>query len=175
MARIQDINITNGQIAYSNFGGNPTQYNPDGGQRNVTLVIDDANAEELAKEGWKIRLQEFEDGSSRYLLDVSFLFRTRNGQLRDPHIFIVRDNRLIHVTEETADALDHADIVSVDAVISPSYWEYAGRSGIKAYVSSMYLTIKENPIDAKYRKMMEESCPDVSGMDGDLPFDVNIE
>ena len=174
MARIPDINITEGKIAYSNFSGSPTQYNPEGGARSVTYVIPDGIADGLIKEGWKIRKQEFDDGTSRYLLDASFLFRTRNGQPRDPKIYIVRDNRLIHVTEDTADALDRADIVSVDAVIAASHWEYAGRSGIKAYVNSMYLTIKENPIDEKYRKMMEEAeaeVPDISSSD-ELPFPI---
>lgn len=172
MARIPDINITEGQIAYSNFSGAPTQYKPEGGERSVTFVIPDNIAEDLANEGWKIRLQEFDDGTSRYLLDTTFLFRTRNGQPRDPKIFIVRDKKLIHVTEETVDSLDHADIVSVDAVISPSYWEWAGKSGIKAYINSMYITIKENPIDAKYRKMMEEESPDMTNSIGDLPFPI---
>ncbi len=177
MARINDINITEGQIAYSNFSGRPTQFNPEGGSRNVTFVIPEDIAEGLIEEGWRVRRQEFDDGTYRYLLEASFLFRTRNGQPRDPKIFIVQDNRLIHVTEETADALDRADIVSVDAVISPSYWEYAGRSGIKAYINSMYITIKENPIDAKYRRMLEESeaevpeVPDISDTD-DLPFPI---
>ena len=174
MARIPDINITEGKIAYSNFSGSPTQYNPEGGSRTVTFVIPDDIADGLINEGWKIRKQEFDDGTSRYLLDAAFLFRTRNGQPRDPKIFIVRDNRLIHVTEDTADALDRADIVSVDAVIAASHWEYAGRSGIKAYINSMYLTIKENPIDEKYRKMMEEAeaeVPDISSSD-ELPFPI---
>lgn len=174
MARIPDINITEGKIAYSNFSGSPTQYNPEGGKRSVTFVIPDDIADELINEGWPVRKQEFDDGTSRYLLDAAFLFRTRNGQPRDPKIFIVRDNRLIHVTEDTADALDRADIVSVDAVIAASYWEYAGRSGIKAYINSMYLTIKENPIDEKYRKMMEEAeagIPDISSSD-ELPFPI---
>ena len=97
MARIPDINITEGKIAYSNFSGSPTQYTPEGGKRSVTFVIPDDIADELIDEGWPVRKQEFDDGTSRYLLDAAFLFRTRNGQLRDPKIFIVRDNRLIHV------------------------------------------------------------------------------
>lgn len=175
MARIPDINIEKGQIAYSNFSGSPTQYNPDGGSRTVTFVIPEEMVDDLLNEGWKIREQKFDDGTSRHLLDATFLFRTRNGQLRDPKIFIVRDNNtLIHVTEETVDALDRADITSVDAVLAASYWEYAGRSGIKAYINSMYITIKENPIDAKYRKMMEEAeaeVPDISSGD-ELPFPI---
>ena len=174
MPRIPDINITEGQIAYSNFSGNPTQYNPEGGKRSVTFVIPNEIADDLKAEGWPVREQNFDDGTSRYLLDAAFLFRTRNGQPRDPKIFIVRDKKLIHVTEDTADALDRADIVSVDAVIAASYWEYAGRSGIKAYINSMYLTIKENPIDAKYRKMMEEEPLFISNDidDDNLPFPV---
>ena len=133
MARIPDINLFDGKIAYSNFSGRPTQYNPDGGKRTVTFVIPDDIAPGLIEEGWKIRQQQFDDGSSRYLLEATFLFRTRNGQPRDPKIFIVRDNNnFVHVTEDTVDTLDRADIISADVCISPSYYDYAGKTGIKA-------------------------------------------
>jgi hypothetical protein len=172
MARVNDINLEGGQIAYSNFSGRPTQFNPDGGQRTVTFVIPEENAQSLMDAGWKIRQQTFEDGTYRYLLEAKFTFRTRNGQLRDPKIFIVRDgNKLVHVTEDTVDTLDHAEIVSVDAVLGAVYWEWGGKSGITAYINSMYLTIKENAIDEKYRRMLESMDDVPDGID-DLPFPI---
>jgi len=169
MPRVNDINITNGEIAYSNFAGRPTAYKPEGGVRTVTFVMPEEIVPDLQKDGWKVRRQEFEDGSYRYLLEATFLFRTREGKLRDPKIFIVRGNELIHVTEETVDTLDHAEIISADAVIGPYYYDYAGKQGIKAYLNSLYLTIKENPIDEKYRKMLKD-MPNLGN--DDLPFPI---
>ncbi len=157
MPRVNDINITEGQIAYSNFAGRPTQFNPNGGVRTVTFVIPNDIADQLKADGWNIREQVInDDGEVRYLLESKLTFRTREGKPRDPKIFIVRDDGLVHVTEDTVDTLDRADILSVDAVIGPSYWEWGGKKGIAAYINSMYVTIKENPIDEKYRKMIEE-------------------
>lgn len=174
MARVNDINITDGEIAYSNFSGRPTQFNPDGGVRTVTFVIPYDAADQLIADGWKIREQQIDDeGHIRYLLEAKFTFRTRNGQPRDPKIFIVRNDRLVHMTEETIDTLDRADILSVDAVLGASYWEWGGRSGITAYINSMYITIKDNPVDEKYRKMLDQMNDSILPTDdGDLPFPI---
>lgn len=177
MPRVNDINITDGEIAYSNFAGRPTTYRPEGGVRTVTFVIPNDLAQQLIVDGWNIREQTFvndPEREPRYLLEASFTFRTRTGQPRDPKIFIVRPDSLVHVTEETADALDRADIIKVDAVLAPYYWEHGNRKGIRAYVNSLYITIKENPIDEKYRKYIEQMNESILPTDNssDLPFPI---
>lgn len=174
MPRVNDINITDGKIAYSNFSGRPDTYNPNGGVRSVTFVIPDEISDALIADGWNIREQIFEDGDHRFLLSAKFNFRTKDGKPRDPKIFIVRPDSLVHVTEETADALDRAEILSVDAVLGPYYWEYGGKKGITAYVNSLYITIKENPIDEKYRKYIDQLNESILPTDnsGDLPFPI---
>jgi len=77
------------------------------------------------------------------------------------------------MTEETIDTLDRADILSVDAVLGASHWEWGGRSGITAYINSMYITIKDNPVDEKYRKMLDQMNDSILPTDdGDLPFPI---
>lgn len=178
MARVNDINIVNGEIAYSNFSGRPTTYKPEGGVRTVTFVIPSDAAPELQEAGWKIRRQEFPndpDREPRYLLEATLTFRTRNGQLRDPKIFIVRPDSLVHVTEETVDTLDRAEIVNADAVLGPYYWENGNKRGIKAYVNSLYITVKENPIDEKYRKYIDNLNESMLSTDDDLSLPFPIE
>lgn len=177
MARVNDINITDGIIAYHNFSGRPTDWKPEGGERTVTFVIPDDIAQNLINDGWNIRLQMPKDNERdpRYLLDCKIKYRTRNGTPRDPKIFIIRDDGYIHVTEDMVDTLDRADIVHVDAVIGPFFWEFGGRSGITACVNSMYLMVKENPIDEKYRKMIEEMNNSILPTDGDLDLPFPVE
>jgi hypothetical protein len=177
MPRVSDINITNGEIAYSNFSGRPTVYKPEGGNRTVTFVIPNDVAMDYQEAGWKIRRQEFPndpDREPRYLLEATLTFRMKNGQPRDPKIFIVRPDSLVHVTEETVDALDRAEIISADAVIGPFYWEHGNKRGIKAYINSLYITIKENPIDEKYRKYIDQLNESILPTDtsNDLPFPI---
>ena len=55
-----------------------------------------------------------------------------------------------YLNENTIASLDYAEILNVDLTINPYQWEVNGNSGVKAYLGTMYVTIQEDPLDAKY-------------------------
>ena len=54
------------------------------------------------------------------------------------------------MNEDTVTQLDVVDITDCDLSIRPYEWEMSGRTGITAYVDSMYVTIRENKFAEKY-------------------------
>ena len=71
---------------------------------------------------------------------------------RPPKIVCIPNltRRKVFITEQTVDSLDYVEILNVDLTINPYVWEVNGNSGVKAYLSTMYVTIAEDPLDAKY-------------------------
>jgi hypothetical protein len=52
--------------------------------------------------------------------------------------------------ESSIPILDFAEIESVDLIVNPYVWEVSGKSGVKGYVSKMYVTIVEDEFEKKY-------------------------
>jgi hypothetical protein len=52
--------------------------------------------------------------------------------------------------EEDLNILDWADIRKVDLTVRPYNYNVQGKTGVKAYLKTMYVTIQEDPWESKY-------------------------
>lgn len=154
---VSNIVMENARIIFRNFSGKEGQFNRPG-KRNFCLIVNEDIASHLAEDGWNVkylRPREEEDSPIPYIpVSVSY-------ENYPPKIYLISGKNKTLLDEESCGVLDHAEIENVDIVVRPYCWEVSGKSGVKAYVKNMYVTIREDEFEAKY-KMMDE--------DDDLPF-----
>ena len=147
MANVNNINIEGATIIWKNFSGERDRFNP--GKRGFSVVIDDTvMADELRQEGWNIKERPLQEGADPS--EQEWTLPVKLNMNRYTQVWLIVGNHKTLLDENTVAQLDVVDIIDCDISIRPYEWEMSGRTGITAYVDSMYVTIRENKFAEKY-------------------------
>lgn len=154
MAKNQVANITlnDCRIIFRNFSGKEGKFNP-AGRRSFCVILDNMLAADLEREGWNIKYlkpRDDEEEPQAYLQ-----VRVNYGNV-DPKIYMVVGKQKTLLDEDSVSSLDYAEIENVDLVIRPYEWDVNGKSGITAYVKTMYVTVARDEFADKYDFSDEE-------------------
>ena len=152
--KIDNIIIEDARLIFRNFTGREEKYNR-AGDRNFCVFIDDPDkVQQLIEDGWNIRVMApREEGEEpRHYIQVAVSFKNFPPKI----VLMTRRNRKGTVLDEESIAtLDFAEIRNVDLTIRPYSWVIQEgtrneKSGVKAYLKTMYITIEEDEFAEKY-------------------------
>lgn len=148
MSNDRSVLFENAKLIFRNFAGRATPFAP-AGRRTFAVVIEDHEfAKRLAADGWNVKFYEKKDEEDEDR-DPFITVRVR-FEPRPPRIVLLSSSGRNEISEEEVNLLDHADIAEVDLMITPFDWEVGGKTGTAAYLSNMYVTLRENELDLKY-------------------------
>jgi hypothetical protein len=140
------------RIVFRNFAGKEGQYNRQG-DRNFAVLLDDTVANAMAEDGWNIKWLKPREDAEEDETDQAYLQVSVNYKGRPPTVALITSRGRTNLDEDTIDMLDWADITNVDLIVRPYSWEVQGKTGIKAYLKSMFVTIEEDVLERKYAEM----------------------
>lgn len=152
------------RIVFRNFAGKEGQYNREG-DRNFAVILPDDLAKTLIEDGWNVKQMKTREDDAPgedppYYLQVSVNFKGR-----PPRITMITSRGRTNLTEDECEMLDWADIQNVDMIVRPYEWTVNGKSGIKAYLKSIFVTIQEDELELKYADL--DDVPSRSGRTDD--------
>lgn len=147
MERNNKLAIDNARIIFKNFTGKDDKFGREGDRSFSIVIEDDALAEQLANDGWNVKPLTPRDPDEKvnHFIKVKISFRVRS-----PKIWLLTNHKRTLLDEDTIATLQYARIENADVVVSPWRWEVNGKTGIAAYLETLYVKIEDDPFADKY-------------------------
>jgi hypothetical protein len=156
MARDNTILMEEVRIIFRNFTGRAGKYNKEG-EKNFAVLIDDTMANTLSQDGWNVKWLKPRDDDEDDTPPQAYLPVTVEYMKGiPPRCVMITSRGRTNLSADTVEILDGVDIKTVDMILNPYPWAVNGKSGITAYLKSLYVTIEEDALELKYADLDQQ-------------------
>lgn len=156
MSKPSNISIANARIAFPNFSAKPEKYNQHP-MRNFLLILEDEGlVENLIADGWNVKRFRPREGEER---GTAYLQVKVNFNNKPPIIWLITGDRKTRVHEDMIEAFDYMEFENIDLIIEPYQYDVNGKTGISAYLKTMYATKVVDEFESKYADVGDDDCP----------------
>jgi hypothetical protein len=175
--RPPNVMIEDAHVLFKNFTGREGQYNREG-DRNFVLVLPEDLAVQMTKDGWNVKRfkEKYEDREPDYYVEVAVGY----GRI-PPKVALISSEGRNDLPEDMVSILDEVEWAKCDVVIRAYAWEFNGRTGIKAYLKTIFVVLLEDELDRKYAHIpriggqatlaLESNEPPVNVIPGSVVYD----
>lgn len=158
-----NIIIEGARIGFRNFSGKEGRFNP-AGRKNFCVFLESDLGHVLESDGWNVRWLEPRDAGEDKQAYLQVAVRYDNIP---PKIILITSHGKTILDEVSVNILDWAEIKEVDLIIRPYNWEANGKTGVKAYIKTMYVTIVEDEFENKYHNVPDSAANSIGEFDDD--------
>lgn len=161
MDQLPNVTFEERRIIYRNFGGEPDRFNPKGGSRTYSVVLEVDEGERMAADGWNIKFPEPREEGDPPIATLKINVKY-GGRGRPPRVVMVSkrpDGKLskTDLDESTIKALDWSRIEKADMMIRAWHYDIGGQQGVAAYLVSLWATVDMDALEAKYADVPNET------------------
>jgi len=144
--QVKTFMVEDAQLIFRNFAGKEGMYNREG-DRNFSVILTDDAAVDMLADGWNVKyLEPREEGETpRPYISIAV-----NFGIRPPRITMITSNARTHLGVDSVEVLDWADVRTADVIARAYEWTVNGKSGVKANLQTLFVTIDEDALERKY-------------------------
>lgn len=145
---VKTFKVEGAQLIFKNFSGTVTPYNKDG-KKEFCVILDEEYAQVLIADSWTVRyLEPREEGDT----PTPYISVKVNFDVKPPRVIMLTNDGKTRtpLTNDSIGILDWADIANVDLICNAFNWHVGDKSGVKAYLKTMFVTINEDELERKY-------------------------
>lgn len=162
------VTIQNTQLVLKNFSGEKGRYFNSTGNPEFAVVIPPELAEMMSADGWNVKQFKAKPEDTK---DPDFFIKVKIGvNGRPPRMVMITSAGRKDISVEDCQVFDYVRISNVDLTLSPYDYEFQGKTGISAYLNSLFVTVEEDELDRKYADVPEVGTGGYAIPDEDVPF-----
>lgn len=143
---VKQFMVEDAQLLFRNFEGKEKQYNVKG-NRNFAVILTQEAGTAMLEDGWSVNyLKPREEGDEAVpYISVNVSFKNK-----PPRVVIMTETSRKNLDEDSVEMLDWADIEKADLICNGFEWDVNGKTGRKAYLKSLFVTLAEDDLEKKY-------------------------